>query len=358
MKNSDIINYRLFNQQIAETTFSKPEEIVSWMIAMQAQEFAMAKWAIGLRLPKCSDAIIDKAFNEGAILRTHLMRPTWHFVTPSDIRWILALTAPRVQAVNSFMYRKLNFDKSILKRSNDTLAKALQGGKHLTRIELQAALLKETIKADGIPLSLLMMCAELDGIICSGARKGKQFTYALLDEIVPGVKPFHREEVLAKFTRRYFESRGPATLKDFVTWSGLTMKDARDGALKLSSEFIHKNINGQDYIFKKTALTTKNKLQRTFLLPDYDEYGMSYKDRSALFLPANKPEMNKGGNGAYQHMIVINGTIGGTWKRTIKNNKIDIETTSFEALNKTDQQAVEKAVKKYSLFIGKGLDDK
>ena len=356
MKNADIINHRLLNQQIAATTFSKPEEIVSWMVAMQAQEFAMAKWAIGLRLPKCTDADVDEAFNKGAILRTHLMRPTWHFVTPFDIRCMLALTATRVHAVNAFMYRKTNLDKSVLKRSNDTIAAALEGKKQLTRTELQTSLLTANIKADGIPLSLLMMSAELDGIICSGARTGKQFTYALLDEVTPPATPFYREEALATFTRHYFDSRGPATLKDFVTWSGLTMKDAREGASVLPPDYVRKNVNGQEYIFKETALTTNSKQQRTFLLPDYDEYGMSYKDRSALFLPAIKPEMSKDGNPAYQHMIVIDGTIGGTWKRTISNNKLAVETTSFKALNKTTQLEVKKAVKKYSSFIGISLD--
>src|ERR1044072_2963342 len=126
MKNADIINHRLLNQQIAESHFTKPQEIVSWMIAMQAQEFAMAKWAIGLRLPGSKESEIDQAFNEGTILRTHLMRPTWHFVTPTDIRWMQALTAPRVHALNAFMYRKSGYDSSLFKRSNDTLAKALQ----------------------------------------------------------------------------------------------------------------------------------------------------------------------------------------------------------------------------------------
>ena len=129
MTNAEIIRYRLFNQQIAETKFTKPKQIVEWMVAMQAQEYAMAKWAIGLRLPGSTDEMVEKAFTNGELLRTHLMRPTWHFVTPEDIRWLLKLTAPRVDAFNAFTYRQQELDNKIFKRSNDSIAKALEGRK-------------------------------------------------------------------------------------------------------------------------------------------------------------------------------------------------------------------------------------
>ena len=143
MNTNDIIRYRLFNQQIAETKFRKPAEIVSWLVAMQAQEYAMSKWAIGLRLPGSTDEMIEKAFTDGLILRTHLMRPTWHFVTPNDIRWLLKLTAPRVEAINAFTYRQQELDNIIFNRSNNIIAKSLEGGKQLTRTELQAELKKK-----------------------------------------------------------------------------------------------------------------------------------------------------------------------------------------------------------------------
>jgi hypothetical protein len=126
-----LITRRLFNQQIAETHFTKPEEIVTWLGAMQAQEYAMSKWSIGMRIPSLKDADVEKAFNEGAILRTHVLRPTWHFVTPADIRWILALSAPRVHVFNAFAYRYAGLNKKIFKKCNDVLAKSLQGGKFL-----------------------------------------------------------------------------------------------------------------------------------------------------------------------------------------------------------------------------------
>lgn len=258
MTTSDIINCRLINQHIATTSFKRPQEIVSWLVAMQAQEFAMAKWAIGLRLPGFNDADIEKLFNDGEILRTHLMRPTWHFVTPLDIRWMLSLTAPRVNAVNAYWYRKFELDPATFKRSNHMLVKTLEGGKQLTRATLKSALEQAKIFADGLRLGYLLMRAELDGIVCSGARQGKQFTYALLEERVPPARRLHHEEALAEFTQRYFASRGPATLQDFVYWSGLTMKEAKAGAASLKPEFVHEIIDDQDYIFGPSASKNLN----------------------------------------------------------------------------------------------------
>src|SRR5688500_8781538 len=282
MTTPDIVRHRLFNQQIAETKFREPAEIVSWLVAMQAQEYAMAKWAIGLRLPGATDEIIEKAVADGLILRTHLMRPTWHFVTPKDIRWLLKLTAPRVEAINAFTYRQQELDSKIFKRSNAIIVKTLEGGKQLTRTELQTELKKKNIIADGVRLSCLMMKAELEGIICSGARRGKQFTYALLDERVAPAKSITKKEALEELAVRYFTSRGPATVKDFATWSGLSVTEAKEGVAMLSSEFIKEKIIDQEYIFIPSSSDTNKKIQTSFLMPDYDEYGMGYKDRSAI----------------------------------------------------------------------------
>lgn len=357
MTTSDIINYRLINQQIARTKFKKPYEIVTWLIAMQAQEYAMAKWSIGLRLPGLIDADIEKAFNDGAILRTHLMRPTWHFVTPADIRWLLQLTGPRVHAASAFMYRKVELDSKIFKRSNDILAKTLQGGKYLTRAILKSALEKAKIPAVGFRLSYLMMYAELEGIVCSGPREGNQFTYALLDERAPAAmqKTFNREEALAEFATRYFASRGPATTRDFANWSGLTMKDANAGMATLSPDFVHQVIDGQEYVFvpTPTKINPAKADQTSFLMPDYDEYGMSYKDRSAIFNADNLTAPIRGNNPVYNRMIIVDGKIEGTWRRTIKKDKMVIEIVPFASLSKAKHLEVLNAVKRYRSFIDK-----
>lgn len=352
MNTTDILRFRLFNQQIAKPVFNKPAEVVSWLVAMQAQEYAMAKWAIGLRLPQATDSMIETAFAKGDILRTHLMRPTWHFVTPKDIRWLLQLTAPRVEAINAYTYREQKLDSKIFKRSNDIIAKALEGGNHLMRTELQAILKQKKIIADGVRLSCLMMKAELEGIICSGARRGNQHTYALLDERAKPLKALTKKEALFQFAQRYFTTRGPATVKDFASWSGLSITEAKEGAGMLPKKLIREKINEQEYIFLP-AITDAGNIQSSFLMPDYDEYGMSYKDRSALFDQAFDLSVFKNGNPFFNRMIILDGKIEGTWKRVIKNNAVTIETVPFKPLTKVNQQALARAIKKYCEFVGK-----
>lgn len=356
MTAEEIISMRLVNQLLINAQFSRPEEVVKWLVAMQAQEYAMAKWAIGLRLPGLRESDVEQAFNSGAILRTHLMRPTWHFVAPEDIRWLLKLTAPRVHTVNAYMYRQCDLDKKVLNRCNDHLSKFLQGGKHLTRNEIKALLAQKKIYAEGPRLSYIMMYAELEGIICSGPRKGKQFTYALLDERVTKVKSIHRDEALVQFTSRYFTSRGPASVRDFVSWSGLTVKDAKEAANQLSADFASETFNGQDYWFSTKSVSnnivTPKPLKKhiAFLLPDYDEYGMSYKDRSVISPGSQVLKDNNVDTSAYQHWVILDGIVAGTWKKSIKDKKLHVETSVYRTLSKAEERTVQNAVWDYVTF--------
>src|SRR5438270_2674002 len=230
MINLDIAQRRLHNQHITRRTLETPEALVEWLGAVQAQDYAAAKWALGLRLPGVTDDDIEQAFTGGTILRTHVMRPTWHFVSSADIRWLLALTAPRVHAANAYWYRRVGVDETTVGHSMDVLANALQGGKQLTRDELASALKLAGIVTEGEQrVTYIVMRAELDGLICSGARRGKQFTYALLAERAPHPRMLARDEALAELTMRYFMSHGPAAIRDFVWWSGLTAADAKAG---------------------------------------------------------------------------------------------------------------------------------
>ena len=355
MTDSDILRIRLDNQQLSATSLQTPAEVVHWMGAMQAQEYAMAKWAIALRLKDVKESTIENAFNAGEILRTHVMRPTWHFVAPADIRWLLMLTAPRVHQANAYMGRQVELDKKILTRTNNILEKALEGGKCLTRTALEKILVKNKIKIDGpkpgtkgIRLAYIMMYAELEQLICSGPRDGKQFTYALMDERVPVVKKISREEALAKFAERYFTSRGPVTVQDFAYWSGLTMKDAISGAASLGSKFIREVIGGQEFIFMPSSNKKKVTLDSTFLMPDYDEYGMSYKDRSIL--KSKKLEGHKASI-VFNRMVVIDGLIEGTWQRTLNKKRVDVEIVPFKPLSKVNTKAVESAIKRFQSFL-------
>lgn len=217
VKSLDIARERMFNQHISRARFRNPAKEVSWLAAVQSQDYGAAKWALGLRVKGVKDRDVEKAFNEGSILRTHVLRPTWHFVSPEDIRWMLALSAPRVHAANAPYYRKLEIDPAVVRRTYDSLGRALRGGVALAREEIRRVLQEAGVQADGpLRLPYLLMRAELDGLIISGPRRGKQFTYALFDDRVPSRPPIRLEEALAELSGRYFRSHGPATIHDFA----------------------------------------------------------------------------------------------------------------------------------------------
>src|SRR4030095_13779769 len=182
MTTKEIIHHRLINQQIAGTKFTKPEEIVSYMGAMQSQDWSMAKWAIGLRIPGIKEADVEKSINDGKILRTHVLRPTWHFVAPADIKWMEMLTSPRVHQLARPYYKRFGLDRKVMNKCYDILIKSLRDKNYRTREELNAQLKKGRVMTDRLKLGYIMIHAELDGLICSGPRVGKKSTYALVCE--------------------------------------------------------------------------------------------------------------------------------------------------------------------------------
>jgi hypothetical protein len=352
MKNFDIARLRLRNQRLSSTAFTNPAEVVGWLGAVQSQDYAGAKWALGQRIKITTDSAIEKAFNEGAILRTHVMRPTWHFVRPKDIRWMLALTAPRINALCATYYRKLELDAATFKRSNALLTKNLRGGKQLTRAELTSLLQKKGIATDDLlRFTYLIIRAELDGIVCSGARRGKQFTYALLDERAPHTRTLEREAALAELAKRYFSSHGPATLKDFVWWSGLTVSDANKGLDSIRSQLISEVENGQTYWFADST-PARVPSPTVHLLPDYDEYTVGYTDRGAIFDSSHTNKLDSRGSELAQYMIVVDGLIAGTWKRTVKKSEVVIELVRFRDFAKAEEQAIADAAERYGKFLG------
>jgi winged helix DNA-binding protein len=351
----DIAHQRLRNQHIARATFKKPGDVVMWLGAVQAQDYAGAKWALGLRLKGVTDDDVDRAFADGSVLRTHLMRPTWHFVAPADIRWLLALTAPRVHAANAFMYRKLELDSAIFKRSEAALAKALRGGRQLTRDELRSALEKAGIATgDGMRLAYLVMHAELEGVICSGARRGKQFTYALLDERVPHARILDRDEALAELGGRYFASRGPATVQDFAKWSGLTLADARRGLEAVNARLREEVVDGHAYWLSASAPAAKNASPTAYLLSIYDEYISGYRNHSGLGGAEVGARLGAMGN-ALTSIILVDSQIVGTWKRTLGKAAVAIETNLFRRLTRAESRAVAAAAQRYADFLQRSV---
>jgi Winged helix DNA-binding domain len=346
---------RLHNQRLSSSPFTKPADVVSWLGAVQAQEYPGARWALALRMRRATDSGIERAFAAGEILRTHVLRPTWHFVAPADIRWMLALTAPRVRVATATYDRRLGIDAAVIQRSNKAIARALKGGRQLTRQELKAALQKAGVAADGTQrLAHLVMHAELDAVVCSGALRGKQFTYALLDERAPGGRILTRDEALAELTRRYFTSHGPAQLQDFVWWSGLTTRDARAGLDMAGRHLADDVIDGKRYWFSSSMRAVARPPRAAYLLPPYDEYLIAYKDRSAsLDLGLWKPIAARD---PFSSTIVVDGQVAGGWRAVARNGKVTATLDLPARLKKADERLIGDAVRRFAAFLNSAVD--
>jgi hypothetical protein len=349
----ELISERLRNQHLTRPGRRDPAQVVASLGAMQAQDYPAAKWAIGLRAPGCHTASIEEAFNAGVILRTHVLRPTWHFVAADDIKWMVELTAPRVHAANAYYYKQSGLDAKMFARSCAMIHRVLEGEQYKTRAELAVALKRAKVPADGLKLAYIMMFAELDGVICSGPRRGKQFTYALLAERAPNARSLDRAAAIAELVKRYFTSHGPATIRDFVWWSGLTVKDAELG-LEAAKPKLHKEtIAGHDYwTASASRASAPAKVCNALLLPNYDEYLIAYKDRGAVVDSARAANIVARSNGAFPHHLVIDGRLVGSWRRTIQGNSVLVEVAPYNKLTPVQSRAVMSAADCYGEFLG------
>jgi hypothetical protein len=360
MKDPDLRHIRLHNTGLSTSPFKTPEETVAHLGAIQAQDFAAAKWSVGIRMQKATDENIEKSFNEGKFLRTHVMRPTWHFVLPEDIRWMLELTSPRVKKILAPYDLKLEITKEVISKSQVVIEKALEGKKNLTRAELADHLEKKMLPARGQKLAHILVYAELNALICSGPRKDKQFTYALLEEIVPKSKKLNREETLAKLSLKYFTSHGPAQNRDFAWWSGLSLKDTDEAIEFIQSKLTQFSLNGKTYWFSPETedenfnSSALNSAKQAFLLSIFDEYTIAYKDRSDISEKRDIERMISMGN-ALTAVIILDGKAVGTWKRILKENSVEINLTPFKKLNGYELEFIKKAAEKYGKFLKKDV---
>jgi hypothetical protein len=350
----DITGCRLRNQRLDGGDVATPQEVVRWLGAVQAQEYAEARWAIALRMRRATEAAIERAFAAGAILRTHVMRPTWHFVAPEDLRWLLALTGPRVSAAMASYNRRLGLDAAVFRKTERAIVRALHGVA-LTRQELKQVLERSGIRVEGAQrLAFLVMQAELDAVICSGPRRDRQFTYALLDERVPPARTLTRDEALSALARRYFTSHGPAQLRDFVWWSGLRMADARNGLAAVEPELATETIDGLTYWSGPTGHRRSSRFDGAYLLPLYDEYLIAYRDRTAAIDPSGWSQPRA--HDPFSAAVVLDGQVVGSWRRVFKQNSVAVRVTPFKRWRRRDVSAVEAAAYAYATFLGKELE--
>jgi hypothetical protein len=344
----DIATERLVRSFLVGPRLRSARELVHALGAVQSQDYEGAKWAISQRTSLNNEAI-ENEFTRGALLRTHVLRPTWHFVDPADIRWMLRLTAPRIMTIMSTYGRKLGLDEKVYRRSNAVIAKALRDHNYLTRNELKTILTKANFgPLPGERLARLVMRAETDAVICSGPRRGKQFTYALLDERAPAVAARDRDADLEDLTLRYFRGRSPATAHDFAWWSGLSMRDVKRGIEIAGTQLEPCTIDGTTFWRVPDSFGPPG--PSAHLLPNYDEFFIGYRDRSAIGKRIGSVTAVTGGSTLIANVLVVDGQLVGGWKRRLEGERITVEASVLTRLSRSERKRLIEAARAFQEF--------
>ena len=345
---------RLRNSRLTQPVFKAPDEVVRWLGAMQAQDYGPAKWSIGQRATGLVDEDVDNALAGGSIIRTHALRPTWHFLAFSDLRWVLALTGPRVQQSNRSRYRELGLDQRTLERCERAIVTALGGGARLTRTEIGAVLDDARIDRSGQRFPYILMHCELEAIICSGGLAGKQHTYTLVDERVPTEAGFDRDRALVELTRRYLTSHGPATIKDLRWWSSLTVSDINEALDALGSDVGSEQIDGQTLWFMSSDRPDPDRDRGVHLLQTYDEIVVGYTESRFLGDPrATAARAAWGDRTLPTGVVLIAGAIAGRWGRKIRARLVVIEVVLDARPSAREATALEGAADQLGRFLGR-----
>ena len=348
MTYKDILRMRLVAQRLAAEPAAGPVEVVAGFGAMQSQDYNMSKWAVGLRMGEGTEEKIDEAIERGDILRTHVLRPTWHLVAAADIRWMVELTAPQIRGKMAFREKFLQLDKKILTRSRKLIGSALAKKGHLSRGELVEVLQKAGIATDDNRSAHILIDAELEALICSGPGKTH---YALLEERAPQARKLSREEALAELTRRYFGGHGPATLPDYCWWSGLLVKDAKKGIASLGKELRSAKVGECEYWWMDGQGEGElPRMPSALLLPAFDEWIIGYADRTGLF-PTEHERKIITVNGLFRPVLLIKGQAAGCWRPGGTKDGGAIIREWFHPVTPAVEKALKLAERKYSTYL-------
>ncbi len=355
MNAGDIRTIRVTSQQIASSTSSTPSSVVARLLAMQAQDYRGALWSIGLRLPGSNVAEIEQAIAARTIVRTWPMRRTLHFVAAEDARWMLRLLTPRTIKGMTGRLAQLEIDDAVLARSRKTLEKALREHSLLTRDEMYEVLARAKIPTANQRGIHIISRLSQEGLLCFGPHRGNAPTFALLDEWIPESRDLDRDEALAELTARYFRGHGPATVRDFAWWAGMTLGDARAGVAMMAAELAEESVEGKTYIVSPEAVEVsagaKRRARDVYLLPGFDEYMLGYGDRGIALDVAHAPKIVPGNNGMFMPTIVARGRVIGTWRAATSRGTVSATPFPFAPLSASDARAFATAAKRYALFV-------
>lgn len=351
MDKHDLARWRLRSQRLSGPPLASAEAVVEWLVGVQSQEYRLAKWSLGQRARGVTDAAIDRLVADGTILRTHVLRPTWHFVLPADIRWMVELTGPRILRGTRRRFDDLGLDDRVLGRALGVISGALSGGRRLTRPQIGALLTERGIEASGGRLAWILTRGELDLVLCSGGLDGRQQTYALVDERAPAGDAFDRDRALAELTRRYFTGHGPAAIGDFTWWSGLTVADARRGLSMVGSQLEQVEVDGTTHWFGPPKPGRRAGAAEVHLLQPFDEYVVGYQKTRSAIDAAGLSGPGTWNPNTFMNAIVIDGQLAGGWRRVAEGEGVRIETKPLRRLTGAEKDGLAGAVERYGRFL-------
>jgi hypothetical protein len=352
---SPLVRQRLLSQQLARPRLRSAGELVSRLGAVQAQDYPGSLWALGQRLAGAREVDVEAALAAGAIVRTWPMRGTLHYVAAADVRWMLALCAPRMVARAAGRYRELGLDGAAFARAGNALARELEGGRRLERREAYAVIERAGVSAAGQRGIHILGHLAQQGLVCYGPRRGRQPTFVLLDEWAPSAAPLPREEALATLAGRYVAGHGPAATHDFAWWSGLPVKDAL-AALHAAAEAgaVRAPRHGGLWHAARAPAAAAGRGPGAWLLPPWDEYLVAYQDRAAMVLDRRGLENRLGTLGS--PVIVIDGVVRGTWRRALGPARVSLALSFWGRATSAEREAVREAALRYGRFLGKDVD--
>jgi hypothetical protein len=354
----DISRLRLRTQLVEGDRAASAPEVVRQLLCVQSQEIGLARWSIGMRMSSGLEADVEAALAAGDILRTHILRPTWHYVLPRDIRWLMRLTAPRVKAMSVGRMRELALDEHQLSTAYDVMRTALAGGNHLNRPELGELLRQVGLAPDGQRLAYIVMNAELDLLVCSGVPGPRKETYALVEERAPAdlaEEPADRDQALSWLAQRFFGSHGPATVADLVWWSSLTTADIKRGLAAAAGDLEKVAVDGTDYWWAG-GLDAPAPAERVHLLQAFDELVVGYRNpRTEMNVDALLPR------GVmypppWFNTFLLDGQATGVWRRVAEKSGLVVETRAARPLSRAEAAAVEEGVERYAAFLAEPVE--
>lgn len=356
----DLLRLRLLAHGLGGDGLPSPAAVVERMLGVQAQDLRAALWAVGVRSPGSTVADVTAAIDAGSIVRSWPMRGTLHLVPAADLHWMLQLTTPRLVAGSAGRWAQLELDTETGERAREVVQDALAGGRELTRAGFLRVLQEHGIDTSGQRGYHLIWYLAQTGTLCWGRTDGNGQVLVLLDEWVRKPRELDRDEALGEFLLRYVRGHGPASLRDFVGWTQLTVADAK-AARAVAGDRLAEVRVGDDVLYYEAAsdvvpLSSDGAAPRTsdavLALPGFDEYLLGYKNRGFVIDDDLFEWVVPGRNGLFLPIVVAGGRVAGTWRTTGTGRSLRAELRAFAPVSATRRAGFERGIRRYSRFLG------